>query len=76
MFLSICSFEFLFRFDTMLQDLPYDGDVPLATVGYLWTNIARVHGNPGRRYTYYTNGMDYLQPSHVSDTLHHYYFLS
>jgi hypothetical protein len=29
------SFEFLFIFGTMLQDLPYDGDVPLATVGYL-----------------------------------------
>jgi hypothetical protein len=70
------SFEFLFRFVTMLQDLPYDGDVPLATVGYLWTNIAMVHGNPGRRYTDYTNGLDCLQPSHVSDTLHHYYFLS
>jgi hypothetical protein len=60
MFLSICPFEFLFRFDTMLQDLPYDGDVPLATVGYIWINIARVHGNPGRRYTDYTNGMDCL----------------
>jgi hypothetical protein len=39
------SFEFLFRFGTMLQDLPYDDEVPLATVAYLWTNSARVHGN-------------------------------
>jgi hypothetical protein len=69
------SFEFLFRLG-LLQDLPYEGEVPLATVGFLWTNIARVHGNPGRRYTDYTNGLDYLQPSHVSDILHHYYFLS
>jgi hypothetical protein len=70
------SFEFLIRFGTMLQDLPYDGEVPLATVGYLWTNIARVHGNPRRRYIDYTNGLDCLQPIHVSDTIHHYYFLS
>jgi hypothetical protein len=70
------SSEFLFRFGTMLQDLPYDGDVSLATVGYLWTNIARVHGNPGPCYTDYTSGLDCLQPSHVSDTLHHYHFLS
>jgi hypothetical protein len=70
------SFEFLFTFGTMLQDLPYDGNVPLATVGYLWTNIARVHLNTGRRYTDYTNDLYCLQPSHVSDTLHHYYFLS
>jgi hypothetical protein len=70
------SFEFLFRSGTMLQNLPYDDEVPLATVGYLWTNIARVNGNPGRHYTDYTNGLDCLQPSHVSDTLHHYYFLS
>jgi hypothetical protein len=70
------SFEFLFGFDTMLQDFPYDGEVPLATVRYLWTNIARVHENPGRCYTDYTNSLDCLQPSQVSDILHHYYFLS
>jgi hypothetical protein len=69
------SFEFLFRFG-LLQDLPYNSEVPFATVRYLWTNIARVHGNPGESYTDYTNGLDCLQPSHVSDILHHYYFLS
>jgi hypothetical protein len=43
------SFEFLsFRFGIMLQDLPFDDEITLATVGCLWslTNIARVHGNP------------------------------
>ncbi|CAL5058786.1 unnamed protein product [Urochloa decumbens] len=46
--------------------LPYDNGESVATVGFLWNNILTVHGNPGRRYTDYSNALDCLSAGHVT----------
>ncbi|RLN03895.1 hypothetical protein C2845_PM13G22500 [Panicum miliaceum] len=56
-------------FFPVIKVVPLYDQEPLATVGWLWSNIDTVHGNPGRRYVDYSNALDCLSAAHGFDPL-------
>jgi hypothetical protein len=49
----------------VLQEIPEFEEESLGTVGFLWSNVSTVHGNPMWRYIDYSNAMDCLRSTHV-----------